>query len=92
MMMRNNPSIRSAEEAVVQAGLDLKDSKANFSPTIELSGSMTYMTDPLIGPVIMESSDILSQMGLGSYADRHRRRALRLYPAYQPLLQPCERG
>ena len=69
MMMRNNPSIRSAEEAVVQAGLDLKDSKANFSPTIELSGSMTYMTDPLIGPVIMESSDILSQMGLGSYAD-----------------------
>ena len=41
MMMRNNPSIRSAEEAVVQAGLDLKDSKANFSPTIELSGSMT---------------------------------------------------
>lgn len=69
MMMRNNPSIRSAEEAVVQAGLDLKDSKANFSPTIELSGSLTYMTDPLIGPVIMESSDILSQMGLGSYAD-----------------------
>ena len=69
LMMRNNASIRSAEEAVVQAGLDLKDSKANFSPTIELSGSMTYMTDPLIGPVIMESSDILSQMGLGSYAD-----------------------
>ena len=69
MMMINNSSIRSAEEAVVQAGLDLKDSKANFSPTIELSGSMTYMTDPLIGPVIMESSDILSQMGLGSYAD-----------------------
>ena len=69
MMMRNNPSIRSAEEAVVQAGLDLKDSKASFAPTIELSGSMTYMTDPLIGPVIMESSDILSQMGLGSYAD-----------------------
>ena len=48
MMMRNNPSIRSAEEAVVQAGLDLKDSKASFAPTIELSGSMTYMTDPLI--------------------------------------------
>ena len=69
MMMRNNPSIRSAEEAVVQAGLDLKDSKASFAPTIVLSGSMTYMTDPLIGPVIMESSDILSQMGLGSYAD-----------------------
>lgn len=69
MMMRNNPDIRSAEEAVVQAGLDLKDSRANFSPTIELSGSMTYMTEPIIGPIIMESSDILSQMGLGSYAD-----------------------
>ncbi len=69
IMMRNNPSIRSAEEAVVQAGLDLKDSKANFSPTIELSGSMTYMSEPIIGPIIMESSDILSQMGLGSYAD-----------------------
>ena len=70
MMMRNNTSIRSAEEAVVKAGLDLKDSKANFSPTIELSGSMTYMTDPIIGPVIMESSDIMNQMGLGSYSDQ----------------------
>ena len=69
MMMRNNTSIRSAEEAVVQAGLDLKDSKASFSPTISLSGSMTYMSEPLVGPVIMESSDILSQMGLGSYSD-----------------------
>ena len=69
MMMRNNPDIRSAEEAVVQAGLDLKDSKASFSPTISISGSMTYMSDPLVGPVIMESSDILSQMGLGSYSD-----------------------
>ena len=69
MMMRNNTSIRSAEEAVVQAGLDLKDSKASFSPTISLSGSFTYMSEPLVGPVIMESSDILSQMGLGSYSD-----------------------
>ena len=69
LMMRNNPSIRSAEEAVVQAGLDLKDSKASFSPTISISGSMTYMSEPLVGPVIMESSDILSQMGLGSYSD-----------------------
>ena len=25
-------------------------------------------------------------------ADRHRRCAVRLYPAHQPLLQPCERG
>ena len=69
MMMRNNPDIRSAEETVVQAGLDLKDSKASFSPTISLSGSFTYMSEPLVGPVIMESSDILSQMGLGSYSD-----------------------
>ena len=69
MMMRNNPDIRSAEEAVVQAGLDLKDSKASFSPTISIRGSMTYMSEPLVGPVIMESSDILSQMGLGSYSD-----------------------
>lgn len=69
MMMRNNPDIRSAEGAVVQAGLDLKDSKASFSPTISISGSMTYMSEPLVGPVIMESSDILSQMGLGSYSD-----------------------
>ena len=69
MMMRNNPDIRSAEEAVVQAGLDLKDSKASFSPTISLSGSFTYMSEPLVGPVIMESSDILSQMGVGSFSD-----------------------
>ena len=70
MMMRNNPNIKSAEESVVKANLDLKDSKANFSPSIELSGSMTYMTEPIVGPIIMESSDIMSQMGLGSYSDQ----------------------
>ena len=70
MMIENNPTVRQANETVRQAQLDLKDAKANFSPTISATVSATYMTEPIIGPVIMESSDILSQMGLGSYADR----------------------
>ena len=69
IMIENNPTIRQANETVRQAQLDLKDAKANFSPTISATVSATYMTEPIIGPVIMESSDILSQMGLGSYAD-----------------------
>ena len=70
MMIENNPTISQANETVRQALLDLKDAKANFSPTISATVSATYMTEPIIGPVIMESSDILSQMGLGSYAYR----------------------
>ena len=70
MVENNNANVRSRNESVVQANLDLKDAKANFSPSISLSGSATYMTDPLIGPVVIESSEIISQMGLGSYADK----------------------
>ncbi|MGN1163993.1 MAG: TolC family protein, partial [Candidatus Ornithospirochaeta sp.] len=69
MILSNNTSVRSQNETVVQANLDLKDAKANFSPSITFSGSATYMTDPLVGPIVMESSEIMSQMGLGSYAD-----------------------
>ncbi|MBQ0072034.1 MAG: TolC family protein, partial [Spirochaetales bacterium] len=69
VMLKNNPTIRQSEETVLQAALDVKDAKANYQPTISLSGSATYMMDPPLGAITMESSSVLSQMGLGAYSN-----------------------
>lgn len=69
VMERNNAKVRLADESLKQAQLDSKDAKASFSPSITFSGSATYMTEPLVGPIVMESGEILSQMGLGAYSD-----------------------
>lgn len=64
-MLNNNTSIIKQREEVKKAELDLKDAKSNFQPTIKGTGSFTYMTEPIIGKVTIDSSDILGQMGVG---------------------------
>lgn len=65
VMLNNNTSIIKQREEVKKAELDLKDAKSNFQPTIKGTGSFTYMTEPIIGKVTIDSSDILGQMGVG---------------------------
>ncbi len=63
-MRENSTELRSAEEALVQSRLDVKDAEANYHPNISVMGFASYMTDPLIGPITVNSNDLLSQIGL----------------------------
>lgn len=66
-MLANNPSIRKAREAVSQADLDVKDAKAGYSPTIDLTVTGSYIANP-IDPIRINLGDYIdtSAYGIGN--------------------------
>lgn len=62
-MLVNNTDIRSAESAVTESHLDLKDAYAEMQPEITLDLMAMYMPDPVIGDITVNTNDLLTQMG-----------------------------
>lgn len=71
MMRENNSSLITQEESVKRAHYDTLDAKGHLSPTVKLSGSASYMFNPPIGPITIESDTLTSQMGLGSVSNEY---------------------
>jgi outer membrane protein TolC len=73
MLALNNVALNKAQEDADLATLDLKDAKASFQPTVELSTTATYMQNPPIGKITIDTDDIVtgitgvSGMGIGPY-------------------------
>ena len=59
----NNAELRKADEDVVQSRLDVKDAKAAYQPTVELTLMGMYMPNPLIDDITINTNDILAQIG-----------------------------
>ncbi len=65
-LQMNNAELRKADQVVYQSGLDVKNAKAGYHPTIDLTLSGTYMVNPPIGKITMSTDELLSQMGIPS--------------------------
>ncbi len=63
IMNANNLELRNQDEVIKQAMLDVKDAKANYSPTIDLTLSGTYMVNPPIDDITISTDDILGSYG-----------------------------
>ncbi len=63
-MVRDNTQLRKLREQVYQAGLDVKDAKAGFSPQIDLQVTGTYMFNPPIGPITVNGDDLAAALGI----------------------------
>ena len=59
----NNAELRKADEGVAQSLLDVKDAKAAYQPTVELTLMGMYMPNPLIDDITINTNDILAQIG-----------------------------
>ncbi len=59
----NNAELRKADESVAQSLLDVKDAKAAYQPTVELTLMGMYMPNPLIDDITINTNDILAQIG-----------------------------
>lgn len=62
-MLANNTDIRSAELAVSESHIDVRDAYAQIQPQISLDLMGMYMPDPVIGDITVNTNDLLSQMG-----------------------------
>lgn len=69
MMTNNNTTLNKAREDAKLAHLDYLDAKAGFQPTVDLLVTGTYMVEPPIGKITIDTDDLASQItgisGLG---------------------------
>ena len=63
-MLTNNTEIRKAREAVIQASLDVKDAKAGYSPTVDLTVTGSYIANP-IDPIRINLGDYINTSAYG---------------------------
>ena len=63
-MLANNPEIRKAREAVNQASLDVRDAKAGYTPTVDLTITGSYIANP-IDPIRINLGDYINTSAYG---------------------------
>ena len=63
IMNVNNIELLTQDEVIKTATLDVKDAKGNYSPSIDLTLSGTYMVNPLIDRITVSTDDILGSLG-----------------------------
>lgn len=59
-ILMNNPSLIKYKNDISISQLDLKDAKAKKQPTIDFLITSTYMSNPLVGKIVVNPDDYLS--------------------------------
>ena len=63
-MLRSNPDILKASEEITKAALDVRDAKAGYSPTIDLTVTGSYIANP-IDPIRINIGDYIDTRTYG---------------------------
>lgn len=63
-MQSSNTTLRKADQQIIQSNLDVKDAKAAYQPTIDLTLTGTYMPNPPIDRITLSADEIESQLGI----------------------------
>lgn len=63
-MQSSNTTLRKADQQIIQSNLDVKDAKAAYQPTIDLTLTGTYMPNPPIDRITISANQLSSILGL----------------------------
>lgn len=63
-MLSNNTKLKSAQQDIYNAKLDVKDAEAAYYPSIDLTLMGVYMANPPIGPLTISTDELVSSLGL----------------------------
>ena len=93
IMNVSNLELLTQNEVIKTASIDVKDAKGNYSPSIDLTLSGTYMVNPLIDRITVSTDDILGplaqQMGVpNNYVTLYDGMENTLYMAQLSITQP----
>lgn len=92
-MTTGNTDLRKQNEVIKQAIIDVKNAKGAYHPSIDMTLSATYMSNPPIGDITISVDDFLTQSGLpssgtGGYYTLYDGMEDMLYQAGISLTQP----
>ncbi|HZJ87884.1 MAG TPA: TolC family protein [Sphaerochaeta sp.] len=95
--LQNNTTLQSAKQEYQRSLLDIKDAKGKRGPTVDFNLSGTYMVNPPVGPIVLNTDEILgtiewpagfTPMSGGEYITLYSGMEKTLYQAQVTLTQP----
>ena len=83
---QNHPELLKLQEEYKRSLLDVKDAQASLGPTIDLQASGTYMLNPPVGAIYVNTDDIISSINWNGVAPTRGSQYVKVYDGMEPTL------
>ena len=83
---QNHPDLLKLQEEYKRSLLDVKDAQASLGPTLDLQASGTYMVNPPIGAIYVNTDDIINSINWGGVAPTRGNPYVKVYDGMEPTL------
>lgn len=83
---QNHPELLKLEEEYRRSLLDVKDAWWSLGPTVDLQASGTYMVNPPLGPIYINSDDIINSIQWNGTKPRNSGQRIKIYNGMENTL------
>ena len=83
---QNHPDLLKLQEEYKRSLLDVKDAQASLGPTLDLQASGTYMVNPPIGAIYVNTDDIINSINWGGAVPTRGSQYVKIYDGMEPTL------
>ncbi len=83
---QNHPELLKLQEEYRRSILDVKDAWWSLGPTVDLQASGTYMVNPPVGAMYINSDDIINAIQWNGTRPRNSGQRIKIYDGMEPTL------
>jgi outer membrane protein TolC len=83
---QNHPELLKLQEEYRRSILDVKDAWWSLGPTVDLQASGTYMVNPPVGALYINSDDIINAIQWNGSRPRNSGQRIKIYDGMEPTL------
>ena len=87
---QNHPELLKLQEEYKRSLLDVKDAWASLGPTLDLQASGTYMLNPPVGPVYINTDDIINSIQWNGVAPARTGQYVKIFDGMENTLYNFE--
>ena len=83
---QNHPELLKLQEEYKRSRLDVQDAWAGLGPTVDLQVSGTYMVNPPVGAMYINTEDIINSIQINGVRPSARGQRIKIYDGMEPTL------
>lgn len=83
---QNHPELLKLQEEYKRSLLDVKDAQASLGPTVDLQASGTYMLNPPVGAIYVNTDDIISSINWNGVSPTRGSQYVKVFDGMEPTL------